>query len=572
MNKISLIKKLMLLFSVVFFASCDKEFNTIGSEIVGDDYFNFTKAEFPVTALNYATGPVQTNNLTLNSLGVYYNSAFGTTKAHFVTQLKLPSNDIVVNTNPVVDSVWVFVPFFSTQTGTDSNGIRQFELDSIYDHQDDMTPGVDNPTKFKLKVYENKYYLGDYNPDNENGVQRFYSNDKALVENNLGGSDALGNPVSGGPYLNNSTDLAENEEFFFNKEERIIYKTNGLGQFVNASGEVLDDQDDVSLRVVKERFVPGIWLNLNKKFFENRILKAGNQNLVNDNVFRSYFRGLYFQSEANADGQGALASLDFSKGQLRIVYKMDAAVDDDNNPSTPTATRLKRTLKFGLTGNTVNFFDTDYTLPSDLLNQKLYLKGGNGSAAYIDIFDVNRDVNNNQVPDELDELRAKNWLINEANLTFFIDQDALYVPGHEDAVREPNRIYIYDYKNKKPIVDFNADGSVNSSKPKYNKRGFSGIIQKETVTGKGIKYKVRITEYLKSCIKNDSTNFRLGLVVTENINATTNAYIRPSGGQQPSQIVPLASVLSPLGTVLHSPNSADPEKRLKLEIYYTEPE
>ena len=215
MNKISLIKKFVLLFSVVFFASCDKEFNTIGSEIVGDDYFNFTKEELAVTAANFATGPVQTNNLTLNSLGAYHDPAFGTTTAHYVTQAELPFANVTVNTNPIIDSVWVYVPFFSTQTGTDADGIRQFELDSVYKN---------NVEKFKLKVYENGYYLGNYNPDNENGVQRFYSNDKGLIEANMIGADALGNASPGGPYLNNSTNLAENEEFFFNNEEKIIYK------------------------------------------------------------------------------------------------------------------------------------------------------------------------------------------------------------------------------------------------------------------------------------------------------------------------------------------------------------
>jgi len=558
MNKISLVKKLLLLSSVVFFASCDKEFNTIGSEIVGDDYFNFTKTELPVTASNFATGPVQTNNLTLNSLGTYHNPAFGTTTAHFVTQAELPFSNVTVNTNPVIDSVWVYVPFFSTQTDTDANGIRQFELDSVYKN---------NVDKFKLKVYENGYYLGNYNPDNENGVQRFYSNDKGLIESNLIGADPSGNAVPSGPYLNNSTNLSENEEFFFNNEERIIYKTNGAGDYVNASGEVLADQGDVSLRVIKERFAPGIWLNLNKKYFENKILKAGAQNLSNNNAFKSHFRGLYFQAQAINATDGAMALLDFSKGYIKMTYKMDSSTDDDNDPTTPTATRLKRNLTLRLGGNTVNFFDTDYTLPSDPLNEKLYLKGGNGSAAYIDIFDTSIDANNNQVPDALDELRANNWLINEANLTFYIDQAAMSLTGQ----LEPNRIYLYDYNNKKPLVDFYADGSTNGSVPKFNKRGFGGIIEK-SADGKGLKYKIRITEYLKSCIKNDSTNFRLGLVVTENINTITNAYMRPPAGQQPTRVVPLSSVINPLGTILHSPNSTDSNKRLKLEIYYTKPD
>lgn len=566
MNKISLVKKLLLLTSVVLFASCDKDFNTIGSDIVDDDYFNFAKEEFAVTAESFATGPVQTNNLSLNALGTYYNPAFGgtTTTAHFVTQALLPFNNVTVNTNPVVDSVWVYVPYFiGAETGTDSNGVRQFELDSVHEN---------TINKFKLKVYENGYYLGNYNPDNENGIQRFYSDDKDKIETNKLGATSSVNatPAVNGLPLNNGP-AEENDQFYFRKEEKIIYKTNGNGLYVDAAGVVLPDVDqgDVSKRVVKERLAPGLWLNLNKDYFNERILKASAENLTNDNTFKAYFRGLYFQSESIAAQQGALALLDFSKGYIKITYKMDTTPDDDNNPATQTAVRLKRSLTLKLGGNTVNFFDTDYAMPSGPAGEKLYLKGGNGSAAYIDIFDTNLDANNNQVPDALDELRAENWLINEANLTFYIDQNAMGLAGQ----KEPNRIYLYDYKNKKPIVDFYADGSTNGSNPKYNKRGFGGIIEKEPgVNGKGIKYKIRITDYLKSCIDNDSTNFRLGLVVTENINTITNAYLKPAAGQQPSQIVPLSSVINPLGTILHGPNSADPEKRLKLEIYYTKPD
>ena len=50
--------------------------------------------------------------------------------------------------------------------------------------------------------------------------------------------------------------------------------------------------------MVAERFTPGIWLNLNKDFVKERILKAPSDKLVNTNVFKEYFRGLYFQVEA----------------------------------------------------------------------------------------------------------------------------------------------------------------------------------------------------------------------------------------------------------------------------------
>lgn len=555
MNKQALIMR-GLLFTAIAFSlfSCDKDFNTIGSDIVDENYFNFDKAEYEVQAYDSITGPVQTNNLDVNSLGVYSNGPFGTSASHFVTQVELPTTNMNFGINHEVDSVWVYVPYFSTQTGTDSEGVNTYELDSVYGGNQTL----------RLKIYENGYYLGSYDQNDPLGIVRHYSNEKAKVENNKRGHDGSGGSVLNGMYLNDSGAQNENLQFWFNPEEKVIYKTDGTGQYVNASGVVLTDQSDISARVVVERFTPGLWINLNKEYIKKKILEAPSDKLVNNNAFREYFRGLYFQVEQISANQGAKGMLDFSKGYIRIEYAAD--FDLDNNAATPV-TRLDKSLKLALSGNKINFFDTDYTLPTVGVNdERLYLNGGNGSVAYINVFGADGPDAGTK-PDNLEHIIAQNWLINEANLTFYIDKTAM-----NSIASEPNRIYLYDAKNQKPIADFYADVTTNGSYPKLNKRGFGGIIEKDA-TGKGLKYKIRITEYLKSCIKNaDSTNYKLGVVVTENINSTSNAYLKPASGQQPKKAIPVSSVVNPLGTVLYSPTSADPEKRLKLEIYYTKPD
>ncbi|KGO89240.1 DUF4270 domain-containing protein [Flavobacterium suncheonense] len=554
MNKQSLLTK-GLLFAVMTFSlvSCDKDFNTIGSDIVGENYFDFDKTEYEVVAENVMTGAVQSNNLELNSLGVYTNGVFGKTASHFVTQVELPSTGKNFGINQEIDSVWLYVPIFSEETGTDSEGVKTYKRKSVY--------GDDQ--KFKLRIYENGYYLGDYDQNDPQGVARHYSDEKAKVENNKRGHDGSGGSIVNGMYLNDSDNQSENLQFWFDPKEHVIYKTDGMGQYVNSSGVVLDDQTDISARVVVERFTPGIWVNLNKEFFKKRILQAPADKLLNNNAFKEYFRGLYFQVEEIEPGQGAKAILDFSKGFVRIEYS--AEYDLDNNPETDPV-RQDKTFRMNLKGNTINFFDTDYTLP--VSSDRLYLNGGSGSVAYIDVFGADGPDEGTK-PDNLEDIIAKKWLINEANLTFYIDNSATMMGM---STYEPDRIYLYDAKNKKPIADYYADASVNSSNPKLNKKGYGGIIEKDA-DERGIKYKIRITEYLKSCIKNaDSTNYRLGLVVTENINTISNAYLRPLPGQLPQSIVPVSSVINPLGTILHGPTSTDIEKRLKLEIYYTKPD
>lgn len=553
MNKISLVKGLGLLFLVGFFASCDKDFNTIGADIVDEAYFNLAKDVFEgVTAEDTITGPVQSNNLALNSLGIYNDPVFGVTTSHFVSQAELDQNDwgVTFNGHASVDSVWVYVPYFSTLKTTNNDGTREYQLNSVYNED----------KKFRLKIYENGYFLGSYDPSAADGVQRFYSDDKNKVESNLLGADGNGASVANGQYLNNGP-VAENEEFVISAKEKIIYKTNGNGLYVDSSGAVLFDQTNVSLRVIKERYAPGIWLNLNKDYFRKRILETSPQNLVNDNVFKTFFRGLYFQVEAINPGEGGLAVLDFSKGSIKMTYNMDNV----KNSATPTPIRLRESLVFKLAGNTINFFDANYTLPND--SERLYLKGGNGSVAYINVFGEDADADG--VPDKLEQLRANNWMINEASLTFYIDNVAMGQSGQV----EPDRIYLFDAKNKSPLVDYSMDGSTNGTDPKKNKRRFGGIIEKESADGgRGIKYTIRLTNYLKSCIKTDSTNFRLGLAVSEDINTATNAYLKPVSGQRPSRIVPVSSVFCPLGTILHSPSSTNSDKKLKLEIYYTKPD
>ena len=78
-------------------------------------------------------------------------------------------------------------------------------------------------------------------------------------------------------------------------------------------------------------------------------------------------------------------------------------------------------------------------------------------------------------------------------------------------------------------------------------------------------------------IKNDSTNVRLGLSVTENINSIGFSKLRTPNANTDS--APSMSVLNQLGTILYGtnipysndPNSDYQKKRLKLEIYYTKP-
>jgi hypothetical protein len=593
--KYSIPKAVVIVLSFLSFVSCDKDFNSLGSDLIDGNHFVLER--YPVqnlTAYSKSTGPVQSNNLPINALGIYKDPYFGTTKAHFVSQVELSIANPTIGYQPEIDSVYMYVPYFSTYKSATEAGERIYELDSVHDYSE--------TAKFKLHVYENGYYLRDYDPsDDFESAQKYYSNEKSLVD-----------VYKGTELLNNSTKLSQNEEFVFSNKEIYIYKTNGSGQYLDTNGAVLANQTDPTLRVIKERKLPGMWLDLKTSFFQQKILNTSTSSaLFNNNAFKEYFRGLLFEVEAISPDQGALAMLDFSSSEIKIIYKAAALAPTTEVPN-PTKTRRTLSLQMGYksTGNkkanSINFIEHTRTAAynssltsSDIVNgdSKLYLKGGNGSVAFIDVFgpDVKKvvndvlvsDPNGNGVPDELDELRINmklnQWLVNEANLVFYIDKTAMA----DSKQIEAERIYIFDATNHKPIIDYYADNS-SGSNFKKNKISFGGIIQRETVADvngikKGIKYKVRLTEYINQLIKNESTdyddNVRLGVAVIEDINSPANAYVNPANpitiGTTNVPFIPVSSVMSPMGTVLYGTNipAGDPNvaKKLKLEIYFTKP-
>lgn len=566
MYKKSFLKAISVLFSIAIFAvSCDKDFAEIGSDILGDDHFDYNKhIEVTVNAFNQATGAVESSNLVLNSLGIYVNSVFGKTRSNFVTQLSLATTAPKFDPEYFVsmDSVVLTVPYFSKKISSDATGSK-YELDSIY-----------GSGTIDLKIFESGYYMSDFDPNsNFENYQKYYTNQDYLFNNNKVGS-----------HLNNSTNTIENSEFQPSAKEFVVYKR---------------DENLQPTSTAESRNAPRMSLHLDKNFFQNKILKAPAEKLANNNAFKNYFRGLYFQV-ANADA-GQLMQLNFAKGDITLYYTEYAELKDhDNNPDTPKIpttivykgeTVPKKVLKkfvLNLTGNTANLIEqtnsTSYAsaiatrpmppLPND---GRLHIKGGaDGSVAIIDLFGPDND--NNGVADELETMRKNGWMINEANLTFYIDQTAM------SGAPEPSRILLFDVNNRRPMYDYFTDATTTSN-PKLNKQIHSGFLTTET-SGKGTKYKIRITDHIRTLLKHaDSTNVRLGLAVTESIALVGNSKLEtpkvipyPFKEKKDKDLdrIPMSSVLNPFGTILYGsgndPISPVPEeKKLKLEIFYTKP-
>ncbi|HQW68865.1 MAG TPA: DUF4270 domain-containing protein [Flavobacterium sp.] len=607
MNLHTYFKQIVVLLSVVLLISCDKDFNEIGTDIVGgdNDHYQFTKyTEATVKSYNQKLDAIASNNLPINPLGIFDNPAFGTTTASFVTQLELgTANPIFNNVDPeeydllptVIDSVILEVPYFNRLKSTDSEGKKTYRLDSIY--------GV-SESKFKLSIYQSNFFLRDLDPSQSLvGQQLFYTDNQDIENNKI--PVLLNNMPTSNPL---NSDGRQNSQFFFDKRE---HRTTTL------------DSDD---EVVAVRSVPSMRLHLDKTVFSNKILNAPSGQLANNAVFKNYFRGLYFKTESLGN-PGNMAMMNFKGGKVTIYYNEDRKTT--NSDGVITYTRVDKTLVLNMTGNTVSLQsnsneNTNYQAATSSAAEasKLYLKGGQGSIAVIDIFGTTdlykynaaldgsgnqikdaegnvlyiKSITPNSVSDELDDLRyanvnsdgssiyyskAKTWLINEANLTFYIDKTAM---SNVKSV-EPNRLLLYDLNNKRVLLDYALDGTTNGTYPKLNKYVHGGNLLNEDgtfvkqikgettdeVANKGHKYKIRLTNHIRNLIKNDSTNVRLGLAVTETINNAAFSKLKTANSNTNS--APTMSVLSPVGTILYGSSIDVPEgQRLKLEIYYTKPD
>ena len=538
MYNTSFIKKILLIATVVLLYSCDKDFNAIGEGLIGDDHFGLESEKYDVLAYNQEVTPVQSNGLTLTGLGIYDNAVFGTNTSNFVSQVTLATDAPTIGEAPVIESVVLTIPYLydTSATTTDPKGGNIYKLDSIYG---------DPKGKIKLSVYESGVQMrSSYFDGGSQFNQLYYTNQDS-------GTDPVNFDSSKiGARLNDDSDPAQNDEFFFSAAQR-------------KDSTVVDA--NAAVKTYTYTYVaPQMRLNLNKAFFLEKILKAPASKLSSAAIFQEYFRGLYFKAEKSGSNPSNLALLDIAKAgnaKITITYKAKTAITTD-----PDDTMEEKTLVINLSGAQASLYKDNknpiyynaVTTPNKTVgDDRLYLKGGQGSLAVINLSGFGA---------KLDEIRTKNWLVNEANLVFSIDADKMA------GTYEPKRIYLYDLDNSLPILDYSKDLTTSSSNPP-GKVVYSGIINLDPTSKRGTTYKIRLTNHIRNIIKNATVkNVRLGLVVTGDIGTTVFGKLQLKNDIFSD--VPRASIMSPLGTVLYggTSNANVPDgKKLQLEIYYTKP-
>ncbi|MBT8295579.1 MAG: DUF4270 domain-containing protein [Gramella sp.] len=490
--------------AVIFaFVGCDEEFTEVGGEIINNPS-NVELREVEVNAYSQEVNSIQTNNLSNSILGVNNNPVYGESVASLVTQVTLSSEDPNFGDNVQLDSVVMTVPYFASQVENSENTEILYELDSIYGDE-----------SFKLSVYETSYFLNDLDPNvGFEARQKYYSDQQNEVEQNIVG------------------------EALYIEED---FKPSALS-FTSYEIDSSGDNDTIVN-------TPALRIKLPVAYFQDRIIaKEGSEDLLNNSNFRNYLRSLLIKAEPNGT-EGSQVLLDFS-GQsaapkISLYYKKDSEIEGETE-------QVRGSYNLNLAGNRFNTFEGE--LSEDVVQliaaqspetgaENLYLKAQEGSMAVIELFPN---------AEELEALKDDELLVNEAELTFYVNNDLL--TGGD----EPRRLYLYDLTNNAFIADYALDISFSVANPDASLTNFSEVVS-EDESGKF--YKIRITNHVSRIINDDADNVKLGLVIVPNINSVVARGQQGSIGgslmsatrNMPELIdqIPAVNSLTPTGTVLH---------------------
>ncbi len=592
----------ILILSIVFI-SCNKDYKTVGLNLIDNNTFSTNLEEIPVYVKMRSIPPYVSNTVSTFQIGEYNDNVYGLSKVSFLSQINFEDPNLIFGgysqsdeDNPddnisripeleTIKNVFLDIPFYTNVDDDDNDGvINIYDVDSTDPYSDSDGDGVSdadetnlgqnpldkdtdgdgildgedtesiNPyagrtlyeldslignaeATFKLKVSELDYFLRPYDPDsNFEKFQKYYSNN-TLPEN-----------FSGYTLFDDEVKIDSNELVFYNEDDP-------------------ETEEEDESEVVKERLTPRIRVELDHDFFQSKFLdQEGSQEISNLDNFKLYFKGIVLETYDFSDP--LLMILNFNEAEIRVVYEFQKYNKQDTPDDTAddTVDTEEAQFLFKMGGVKLNSFVNTpfpaivYSAIADTVTnpERVYLKGGQGVMAEIELFKDDNGV------DILEEIRSKEWLVNEANISMYIDKDMLLSNG---GIVEPSRLYLYDLVNKAPVIDYFVDNTA-GQKSFQNKVIHGGLIELDEDEN-GLMYKIRISEHIKNVVRKDSTNVKLGLVVTSDISNTINVEVENSDFMT---YTPLSSAINPLGTVLigPSPSAENFDKRMRLNLFYTE--
>ena len=605
-KKISII--LLIISSLPLITSCNKDYYSVGMEILDQQFQDLKSETFPVFTYQESLDKVQTNNLFNVHLGVFNDNIFGQTKSSFISQLNVfslqnfgdfsqaeetegsPTDIRVINEQEELTAVYLDLPFFTNTNDSDNDGVID-----IYD-VDPEDPSSDSDNDGVSDIIELQVGTNPLSSDSDNdGILDLNDTDNGTynVESQVYEIDSIfGNrnaefdlKVYELTYYLSSLDPANNFESlkeYFSDDD--FYKSGNYGKTLHDDRvslnfeeiPVLFTEDDPStdpdeLTQVNYFETPRIRIPLDTDFFQQMIINLeGSDQLVNQANFNNYFKGLIVRAENFSDDLYMM--LDILNARVVLEYNYNYY----NTSGTPDVSddvieKRNKSNTIPLGGVTINLYDhANYdqkilaevnSSSKNIPSEKIYLNGSK-FISKLKLFS-----NDSTTSSELSSFKSKDVLINEASLTLYLDDDVL--PSSYKFL--PERLYIYSYNNGEPLEDYLKDYSVDLSPTAVNsdKFRFGGLLQYDS-SNTPTSYKFNITNHVSNIVRHDSLNIDLGLTTSSNINDMTkrNGYL-PNMKRiaLPSSSISLPFPVSLFGS---TPDQSNFSKRIKLEVLYTE--
>jgi hypothetical protein len=262
----------------------------------------------------------------------------------------------------------------------------------------------DQTEPFTLNIFRLETYLSGLNPTTPALLNTYYSDQTYEVSTEK---------------LNSVEDI----QFTPNRRDTAQFVKRRL-----STGLVYDTDT-----IVYANSVPSISIPLKEDLIKELLFdQYETPNFASQDAFNNYFRGIKIQAEGD---NGSLISLGFNNNNLQplidIYYTNTVLVDG----GTVVFDTVKKTDTFLLSGIRTNEYKTTPGQAPGV--NHVPIQGVSGSMAQLKILGDDND--SNGIPDDLEELRTKNWLINDATITVYVDQDVI----EPDTTAIPYQLFIF---------------------------------------------------------------------------------------------------------------------------------
>ena len=536
---VSPLKKVGIALTMLFVViACEKDLEDIAIGLVDNEYFSTGDSIFEVLAYTVHDEPSRVDNnwasrTPLYLLGINKDENFGYKKSALISQAFLPLTGVDFGDNAVIDTVILDIPYYATRSLEDQNAtdpdtgeiiededgnpisVPDFTLDSVYGNRSQA---------FNIKINELETYLNVLDPEDPTKNKSYYSDKDYELNSEL-----------------------FNDDFKTNRNDTVLYV---LRKNLDDDPNTIDQIDTIKA----QGSVPSMKFSLDENFFQQNFIDNFNQSDFdsNDNFVR-FFKGFYI--DANGD-DGALINVAAANARFTIYYTNDEIVNElgsedlnGNGVFGESGVTVREAHRVGFpfggvrTGkyeNNVSGYPVDDALLNpDMVNgeKKLYVQGAAGTKSIIKLFSN----------ETLEDLRSGQFLINEANLTIYLDDN--------QNQEVPRQLFLYNYDDNSTLVDYRVEGASGV---------YGGRLQYDD-DGNPESYKFRITFFVSDLVKSTNTEESTKLALRNYL--TTDV---PTVGVLDTIIQDFNWI--PKGAVLKGNLPSLEDKRMKLQIYYTIPE